>query len=68
MKNLSLLSIFILFIAVGCETNSDKKSEIAINVSFSEDVANKDLDGRLLLMLSNNNEEEPRFQIGVGFK
>ncbi|MGB5462471.1 MAG: hypothetical protein WBM92_03820, partial [Aureibaculum sp.] len=68
MKNLSLLSIFILFIAIGCKTNSDKKSEIAINVSFSEDIIKEDLDGRLLLMLSNNDEEEPRFQIGMGFQ
>ena len=68
MKNLSLLSIFILFISIGCKNNPDKKSEIAINVSFSEDVIKKDLDGRLLLMLSNNNDEEPRFQIGMGFK
>ena len=45
-----------------------KQQTVAINVSFSDSVNTKNLDGRLLLMLSTNNEEEPRFQIGVGLK
>ena len=67
MKNLSFLLIS-LFILMGCNSPSDKNSQIAINVSFSDQLSSENLDGRLLLMLSNNNEDEPRFQIGVGLK
>ncbi len=65
MKNLSLL-IAVFFILMGCQTNTKKNSKISINVSFSDTISTKNLDGRLLLMLSNNNEDEPRFQIGTG--
>lgn len=35
-------------------------------VSFSKEANEETLDGRLLLMLSTNDEKEPRFQIGTG--
>lgn len=35
-------------------------------VSFSKGANEQTLDGRLLLMLSTNDEKEPRFQIGTG--
>ena len=41
-------------------------SKTSIVVSFSEDVHRTPLDGRILLLLSNNNDNEPRFQIGEG--
>jgi hypothetical protein len=41
-------------------------SKISINVSLSEKIDIKSFDGRLLLMFSNNAEEEPRFQINGG--
>ena len=65
MKNLSLL-IITLFVLLGCQTNPEKKLKISINVSFSDNISAENMNGRLLLMLSNNNEKEPRFQIGVG--
>ncbi len=66
MKNQSFL-IFLFFIFLGCQSNSEKSSKIAINISFSDNIQTKNLDGRLLLLLSSNNEAEPRFQIGNGF-
>ncbi len=66
MKNLSLLLILSIFIFLGFQSASDKDPKIAITVSFSNKVSTKNLDGRVLLMLSTNNEKEPRFQIGVG--
>src|SRR5262249_13098513 len=36
---------------------------LKFNVSFPESVSKDALDGRLLLLISNNNEKEPRFQI-----
>ncbi len=40
----------------------------AIRVSFPKSVNDQPLDGRLLLLLSTNPEEEPRFQINDGLK
>lgn len=56
----------LLIIAVcgwGCKTDSVNSPDIEIKVNFSESVSAEPLDGRLLLMLSDNNEAEPRFQI-----
>ena len=64
MKKLFPLLIPIFIILFGCQSKIDKNSKITINVSFSNKISTENLDGRLLLMLSNNNEKEPRFQIG----
>ena len=65
MKNLAFIVIFSLLF-INCETTSKKHSSIAVDVSFSESVSTKNIDGRLLLMFSSNNEKEPRFQINEG--
>lgn len=49
----------------GC---NNPQSRIQIAVSFSEEVTDQALDGRLLLMLASNGETEPRFQINPGLK
>ena len=41
-------------------------SNFKITVPFSESLADAELNGRLLLMISTNDEKEPRFQIGDG--
>ncbi|EAR02075.1 alpha/beta hydrolase-fold protein [Maribacter sp. HTCC2170] len=64
MKNLILISLFCLLCIYGCNTPTKNQNSIAI--SFSESVNVEELDGRLLLMLSNNDEKEPRFQINDG--
>ena len=37
-----------------------------IQVSFSNDIGQESVDGRLLLMLSSDDSDEPRFQINDG--
>jgi len=54
--------IFYLIFIFSCSSNSAKSSYI-FNVSFSPSLTEKAQDGRLLLLISNNNETEPRFQI-----
>jgi hypothetical protein len=56
----------LLVVFFSCTSNKKDTAEIAIQISFSETVSSKNLDGRMLLMLSTNNEKEPRFQIGEG--
>ena len=63
MKNIPLLFL-LSFIYIGCNSNPNHK--IAIDVSFTEEISIHKLDGRLLLMLSTNNDKEPRFQINGG--
>ncbi|MBD1259435.1 hypothetical protein HZY62_02460 [Maribacter polysiphoniae] len=64
MKNPIPLSFLLLFCVMGCE--NDPKNNYQIAVSFDEALNDQKLDGRLLLMLSNNDEKEPRFQINDG--
>ncbi|MBT8308332.1 MAG: hypothetical protein KJN85_15440, partial [Maribacter sp.] len=64
MKTLNSLYYLILLCLIGCNPSSQNKNSIA--VSFAEAVSSEQLDGRLLLMFSDNNEKEPRFQINDG--
>ncbi|MCJ7466586.1 MAG: alpha/beta hydrolase-fold protein [Maribacter sp.] len=66
MKKRVLLPAIALYSLIGCQTETKKISETAITVSFSETASPEAKDGRLLLMLSNNFEDEPRFQINDG--
>lgn len=58
--------LLIGFILIGCQSDKSNDSNNAINVAFSENVSTSIFDGRLLLMLSKNNDTEPRFQINDG--
>jgi hypothetical protein len=60
----SLVSLAILVISCTPKTASD--SQIAVRVSFLESVEEEPLDGRLLLMLSDDPSAEPRYQINAG--
>lgn len=66
MKKLTPIYFFLIFVLIGCKRNVVTSSKISINVSLSEKIDIKNFDGRLLLMFSNNTEEEPRFQINGG--
>ena len=59
-----------LFLAIGCTTVSDNTSTSALrfSISFTKDLSGQAQDGRLLLMLANNDKSEPRFQVGEGLK
>ncbi len=66
MQKHLFFSITLLSILTGCRSEVEKKSQMAINVSFSEILEKGELDGRLLLMLSDKDGDEPRFQINTG--
>ena len=69
MKNTAILLITSLIISllIGC-TPSSKKSKLTFQVSFSDSLTQDPQDGRLVLLLSNNDEKEPRFQLVDGLQ
>ena len=48
----TILSLFLILTAYSSETEPNK--EFIIHISFSKEVSQQNLDGRLLLMFSNN--------------
>jgi len=50
----------------GCAAGGGDPSGLSFSISFSESNGSEPLDGRVLLLISNNDENEPRFQIGNG--
>jgi len=66
MNKIYFVYFLSFFILLSCQKNIIEKSNFAIKVSISEKVSTKNLNGRLLLMISNNDEKEPRFQINSG--
>lgn len=67
MKRIPILCCLILLAITGCQT-TDSTPEISFTITLSDSLDLSNVDGRLLLMLSNNNEKEPRFQINDGLK
>src|SRR5210317_128659 len=71
MKILTTFTVICLLFA-SCNSSTKQQFEYSenpnfnISVSFSETIGATPKDGRLLLMLANNNESEPRFQVGEG--
>jgi hypothetical protein len=69
MKLFKYVSLLILIFTLSCNpSSSDKSTKITINVSFSETLNTKSYDGRVLLILADNNKIEPRFQVSEGLK
>lgn len=66
MKNRNFLLLLCLAILLGCKEESTNQNTVKFSISFTENVSKTAKDGRLLLMLSSNNEKEPRFQISSG--
>jgi len=64
MKYLKLVLLFFCLSLYNCKTET--KSKLSVNVVLSDGLSAKQLDGRLLLILSDNNESEPRFQVSEG--
>jgi hypothetical protein len=61
-------SIFLLSFLFSILSCSEKGApEFKISVTLADSLSVESIDGRLLLMLSNNAEAEPRFQINNGF-
>ncbi|MBC2839676.1 alpha/beta hydrolase-fold protein [Robiginitalea sp. SC105] len=60
-------TLLALLLLISCGKQADKPAA-DVAVSFSSAVSDVPLDGRLLLMLSDDPENEPRFQINSGLK
>ena len=57
---------FLLALILGQCTPGNQKGKLRFAVSFTKEMAEEAQDGRLLVMLSNNDASEPRFQINDG--
>ncbi len=58
------LIFLLMLIWAACSTQKDKAP--VFKVSFTKEMSEQAQDGRLLLLLANNNKSEPRFQINDG--
>ncbi|UII74992.1 hypothetical protein LV716_12060 [Flagellimonas sp. HMM57] len=65
---MKIQAFFFLSFLLVLSSCAKKEATNRIAVSFSTNASDKPLDGRLLLMLSTNDEKEPRFQINAGLK
>ncbi|MFP2996115.1 alpha/beta hydrolase-fold protein [Spongiivirga sp. MCCC 1A20706] len=63
MRVLTKLVLCFSMLFMSCTEN---EKGLEVNISFSDQISNEAKDGRLLLMLSTNDEKEPRFQISTG--
>ena len=66
MKSLKFLTLFGLILFFNCSQNSASDKEVAFTVSYQESIGLETYDGRLILILADNNEREPRFQVSEG--
>src|SRR5205085_3936093 len=63
MRKLTCIPVVLFFLAFGCSQPANR-----FTITFTDSVSSEPLDGRLLLILANNDQSEPRFQIGDGLK
>ncbi len=60
------LSLALMVTILGCD--AVKENNPAFSITLPENLGDTTFDGRLLLLLSTNNENEPRFQVSDGLK
>jgi hypothetical protein len=65
MKNKLLAPILALLFGLQCAPSENYRGPSFV-ITFTREMSEQALDGRLLLMLSNNDNAEPRFQINTG--
>src|SRR6266567_6496820 len=63
MLNRNLSWIILFFCAAAAQAASAKPSSQRFEISFPREMSAAPLDGHVLLLISNNDEKEPRFQI-----
>ncbi len=64
MRRHTLIKLGLILLAVFLfSTDAQLKSNVRFEVSLPATASKEPLDGRLLLLISTNNEQEPRFQI-----
>ena len=64
-----LLFFLLTILSFSCQEKSElAKSKISFSISYNNADLEKPLDGRIILLLSKNAEQEPRFQLSDGPK
>jgi hypothetical protein len=64
LMRLQAIVLFAILILFNCKTK--ESSNLKFSLSFTKALSEQAQDGRLLLLLSTSDKEEPRFQIGDG--
>ncbi|MEL0454770.1 alpha/beta hydrolase-fold protein [Flavobacteriaceae bacterium SZ-1-7] len=64
MKSLKCILLIVSFSFFSCK--SDTKSKLTFNVSLSDSLSSQKYDGRLLLIIADNDASEPRYQVSEG--
>jgi hypothetical protein len=65
MKNIAILLFLLVLTACQAPTETSQPSA-SFDLSFAAEASDESLDGRLLLILSKDDQEEPRFQVRPG--
>ena len=66
MKIVRLTVLVVVMVGLQCTTSHDPSNIIKFSVSFTKELSDQAQDGRLLLLLANNDKSEPRTQINDG--
>ncbi|NNL15435.1 MAG: hypothetical protein HKO81_02185 [Flavobacteriaceae bacterium] len=67
MKPAYIFIVLSLILLWNCNSKfSETTSNIKVNVSISDSIDSKPLDGRLLLIFADSSDAEPRFKVGEG--
>jgi hypothetical protein len=68
MKSSNAVFLTVIFVMLfSCSMQDDTRDAgPTFHIRYSDQLSSEGLDGRLLLLISNNNEREPRFQISDG--
>ncbi len=63
----AVIAAAIIFMSISCQTMSSVDDcKLQFGIVFNEGLHSEALDGRMLLLISNNDKAEPRFQISDG--
>lgn len=69
MNSFSKFTLLLFSFVLACQSKTPHmSSEIKISVSYSDSLNLENLDGRLLLILADSKDEEPRFQVAYDLK
>jgi hypothetical protein len=63
---LAILVIILVLPIAGNSNEKESKAKLRFSISFPAELSKESFDGRMLLMISANDEAEPRFQINDG--
>jgi hypothetical protein len=66
MRLFRLLILFCLPFILTCNSDPTTNSDVVISVSYKDGIGLDNYDGRIILVLADNNDREPRFQVSEG--